>query len=491
MGKLATLQDQWVRMERDRPRLSLRPGSAWTMTDWIPQQDAELRARGGWSNASNDISATVATSSYVIGGLYANYVAGDKNMVWDEDGRLVTIASNGTVTDVGASRTVKQNPVIHRDKVIVCDDDGTTAPQKVTNSAGTLTIAALGGSPPAAIYSTVFHDRTILGNTAANNNRIWFSDPGDPEGWDTTNVFWDFTYPITGLAALRTSLLVFHDSYMSRLRGSTPPPGSDFIADDPLFNVGTTDCKSIVLVGDRIVFANPEGIFITDGSAEPASLTKLTGMQNYWREQMSAYDKSTWHIAAGFQQGFYTFSVMDGTTFKFAGMIDLDRLSWLGLTNVDARCMWTAEATADKLYFGRRGAARVGDLSTIFIPSSTVKNDGDGDAVLPVLEGSFSEGQKGMKAWTSLTVGAQVTDYASDNPTLSFAVTKTPEGTASYANLTGTFGENTKRTYKSFPLGFESEGIGYKITKANAGDVRLWSVEAKVHAKEPSRRTNA
>lgn len=486
MAKFAELQRQFVRMERDLPRNALRDGSAWNLVDYLPNHDGALRGRGGWTNASNDIAAVTATAAYVAWGGYINWAAGPLLIAGDEDGKLYKIASDGTVTDVGQTRTSAQNPVLHRDKLVICDDDGTTAPKKVTNSAGTLTIGDLGGSPPAAIYSTLFEDRTVLGRSAANNNRIWFSDPGDPEGWDTTNSWWDFTSPITGLASLRRSILVFHDEAISRLVGSTPPPGSDFDAADPLFHVGCSDARSIATTDDRVIFANPEGVFITDGSAKPASLTRLCGMQKYWRELMSAYSSSYTVVGAVFQN-YYFFGVMDGATFKDAGMIDLDRLSWLRLSNVDARSMWTGEGATDRLYFGRRGAARVGELTTVFQPSASVKNDGDGDAVAPVLETAYYEGKKGEKAFRQFLLEYELTDYASDNPALTVSYVKKVEGT-SYTALSGTATESTSSVTKRWPAGFSANGVAFKVAKANAGDVKLWSLETDVHAREQSRR---
>jgi hypothetical protein len=169
----------------------------------------------------------------------------------------------------------------------------------VTNAAGTLTVAALGGSPPQGQYAAVWGDYTLLANTTAQPQRLYFSDPGDPETWDTTNSFWDFTTPINGLATTRSFILAFHDGTMSRLRGTTPPPGSDFYNDDPIFNVGCTDARSIAVDGDRIVWANGEGIWVTDGSAKPANLAELCGRLSFWQETLVGYDKSSWTLAGG------------------------------------------------------------------------------------------------------------------------------------------------------------------------------------------------
>lgn len=478
------LQRSWDKgVKRDFARNALPPNTAWNAVDLIPNLGAPLRERGGWTNASNDIAAVTATASYVIGGLNAPFLAGTKLLAIDEDGRLYSIASNGTVTDIGAAVAVSQNPVFHRDKAIIPAAGGSTAPKYYDGS----TLGNLGGSPPNAVYATVSTDRTVLGRTSANPNRIWFSDPGDPAGWDTTNVYWDFNDPVTGMAALRSAILVFHDSTISRLRGTTPPPDTDMISDDPMFNVGCTDARSIVTFGDRVIFANPEGIFITDGSAEPASLTDLCGMTTYWQELLSGYTTASWTLTAGVLRGYYFICVMDGTTFKDAAMIDMRRESWWRLSNVDARAMWGAEGAADELYFGRRGAARVGKLSPIFMPSSTVKNDGDGDAVAAVFESPFYEGKQGEKGWRRLYVGMELTDYASDNPTVAVSYVKTPEET-SYTALTGSLAESTTRTTRKKDLGFAADGVAFKLTRANAGDFLLYSLEAEVQAREASRR---
>jgi hypothetical protein len=476
-------------VKRDFPRNQMPKGSLWGANDCIPNLGAPLRERGGWANASLDISAAVATSSYVIGGIYAPYEAGVKNILIDEDGRAISFTSAAT-TDVAACVTVSQNPVIHRDIVVVPASGGATSPKKITNSAGTLSVGSLGGSPPQAVYATVFKDRTCLGYTSAEPQRLYFSDPGDPEGWDTTNVFWDFSNPITGLASVRNSILVFHDGAFSRLYGSTPPPGGDFTANDPLFAVGCTDARSIAVSGDRVVFANPDGIFLTDGSAEPADITALCGMRTYWQSSMSGYTKSSWTIVAGFLRGDYIICVMDGSTFKFAARVDIANRAWWPLTNVDARCMWEAQAISDELYFGRRGAARVGSLSSIYMPSSTVKNDGDGDAVAAVVETPFYENkQPSALRFKKVYLRHELTDYASDDPTVSLSYIKTPEETA-YTSVTGAIGESTTRTTTKKSIDTKGDGIALKLTRANAGDFLLYGIEAELHDMEGSRRAS-
>jgi hypothetical protein len=476
------LQDSFDQgVKRDYSRDQLPKGSVWYASDLIPRLGAKLRQRGGWSNQSNDIAATTATASYVIGGIYAPFAAAAKNLAFDEDGRLYSIATNGTVTDIGAALVVPQNPVFHRDKAIITATGGATAPKYYDGT----TLGNLAGSPPSGTYSAVFNDRTLLARSSANKERLWFSDPGDPTGWDTTNTYWDFTYPITGLAPLRTAILVFHESHTSRLRGTTPPPGSDFIADDPLWNVGCSDARSIAFWRDQIIFADGGGIHISDGAGYD-DLTRLCGMKTYWQDTLSGYDSSSWTIAAGTLRDHYFFTVMNQSSFVAAAMIDLRRLAWWPLTNVDARAMWVAQSSTDELYFGRRGAARVGKLSTIFSPASGVKADGDGDAVGFTLETGYYRGKPGEKGARYIYVTDHLADYATDNPIVTISYIKTPEA-AAYTTIATTLGETAAEDFRRLPLGFAAQGVAFKFVKTLAGDYRLNGISADVNLREGNR----
>lgn len=489
MARTVLLQDVFEQgVKKDVPRDRMPAGSLWGATDMLPNLEAKLRQRGGYMNVSNDIAAVTATAAHVIGGVYAPFEGTPRLIAFDEDGRLYTVADNGVVVDKGASRVVAQNPVFHRDLIVITASGGGTPPQKFDGP--TNTIAALGGSPPSAIFATVFADRTVLGKTTVNPNRIWFSGAGNPESYDTTNSYLDFTYPLSGLASMRTAILVFHDDYVSRIRGYTPPSvaggAGDFAVDDPMWPVGCSDARSIAYWADQIVFANADGIHVTDGAGVD-DLTRRCGMKRYWRDTiMSGYTSATWTIVGGVLNDHYIVAVMDGATFKAAAAIDLRGQAWWPLTNIDARAMWSKQGSVDELYFGRRGAARVCSLASIFMPSATVKNDGDGDAVAGAWETPFYRGKPGEKGWRRAFLTHYLADYATDNPTVTAAYVKTPEKTT-YTNLTGTLAELTAEDRRTLALGFASDGVAFKFTKANAGDWRISSVEADVNMREQSR----
>jgi hypothetical protein len=339
----------------------------------------------------------------------------------------------------------------------------------------------LAGSPPQAKYASVHKDRTLLACTTAEPQRLWFSDAGDPEGWDTTNTYWDFNDPISGLEAIRTSILVFSQSNVSRLRGSTPPPGSDFVADDPFIRgIGCDDARSIASTGDVVIFASKGGIHITDG-VTVADLTKRCDMLSYWQEQMAAYT-SSWTIVGGIIRGQYFVNVMDGATPKFSALIDVNRYRWWPMTNIDARGVWQG-ASQDELYFGRRGAARVGKLSSIFMPASGTKADADGTSVTPLGESPFYLGQPELKRWKNLLPAHDITDYASDNPTLTYSYVTTPEET-SYTVLAEVPAETTAFSRPRLFLGKKAYGLAFKWSQTNAADSRFYGLSAEVEVME-------
>lgn len=481
-------------MFRDRPRDDLPKDCAWNIVDYLPNDKAQLFKRGGYAYASADISATVATTSYITAGIIAEYAASTKHVVVDEDGRVIEVTSASTTTDIGAGVTTLQNPVMHRATVIIPASGGATNPKSLTNT-GSYTLADLGGSPPQAKYATVFKDRTVLANTTAQPQRVYFSDAGDPAGWDTTNTYWDFPLPVTGVRGVGNVLLVFHTGYTSRLIGSVPPPQGDFRADDRKFNYGCTDARSIASYNDQVIFASPEGIYITDGlTAE--DMTKQAGMLSYWQETLASYSSSTYTIVGEVIKDDYWYAVMDGSSFVDAGMISLspyEARSWVRHSNIDARCMYASQGATDELYFGRRGAARVGKISTCYLPTSTVKNDGDGTAVAPVLETAYYKDKPGKKTWRRVYVNYDLRDSASDNPTLTVSYITSPEAT-SYTNVTDLAGasdpldETTELTRVRRYLNKTAHGMAFKITQSNASSATYgYELEAEVHGRERSR----
>lgn len=490
MAAPRTLQDSFARgMRRDIPRHKLPANVAWNLVDYIPDVlEAPLEKRGGYTYFSDDITGTVAAATYVIAGMVAPFGtgAGTKHLAVTEDNRLVTItASNGDVTDIGdivAGTTMKQNPVFHREKAIFPAGDGSTAPRYYDGT----TLGNLAGSPPAGIYATVHKDTTVLANTNANPNRAFFSDAGDPTTWDPTNNYWDFTYPVTGIASIKNAILGFAAEGTERLIGSSV---EDFTF-GPVFDEGTPDARSIAYWGDNLCFANPSGIFITDGSALD-DLTAAAGMHFYWSDLLESYT-SSYTLVGGVYRSYYIIAVMDGSSFVDAAMIDLARRTWLRLGNWKARAMWTGVAP-DELYFGLRSAARVAKTSAIFSPAAATKADADGTAVTPIYESPFFSEDGHTLSWRRFYMQADIRDAASDNPVLSVGYVTSPEST-SYTTLTDTFAETTALARRRLAFdgvggqGVSNDGMGFKVTQtAASATTRIHNIAAEVTGREKSR----
>lgn len=506
MARLSSLQSRYaLGMRQDEYRGALPDGASWNLVDFIPDLGGYLIAkRGGWSRASPDINATVAGASWIISLAYAPFAAGAKLVGFTANGHAVLITSSSSVTDLGAAGTPIQAPVFHNDKLIIPKNDGTSGPSYYDGT----TLGTLGGTPPPGRYATVFKDYTLLGPTAAKPTYTYFSPPSNPAGaWNTAasgGSWWSVSEPVTGYAALTNAVLIFMADRTARLRGSTPPPNGDMILDDPLFNIGCTDARSIVTYGGSAIFANPQGIYISNGSIQPEDLTATVGLKRYWQSLFRGYFASpagsTWRIAAGLYRNRYIVTVTNDATFVDCLMIDLEHRSACRLANVPAQCFARGIGVQEELYFGSRSEARVNALASIFTPSAALKNDANGSAVLPVYDSRFYKSVPGQKTWRSLVVGYDMRDAATDNPTLTASIWRESEldvsGTQMAQGLgfefTGTISKvlagTTKPTRAKVPLRFSSPGIAFRLAQTNASRVSmLYEMEADVHARETSR----
>lgn len=515
MAKPSPLQNTWHQgMKRDYSRSNMPSATLWNAVDVIANYGAPLRSRAGWTNHSQDIaSVTAASATHIRAGIFATFATSggaevQRNLAIDEDGHLFDVTTASAATDIGSALTVLQNPVFHGGTavsavsaiytglVIIPDGTGAAGPMKYDGT----TLSSLNGTPPAARYATVFKDYTALGNgTVAGTyypNRTWFSPEGDPDcfgtsgvtAWDTTDSWLDLSLAVKGYGATRNALLVFHDTQVSRIRGSIPPPDTDFVVDDGQFKVGLFDPMSIVEHRDQLYWAAPEGVFRSD-AAVLDDMTKRGGMLRYWLD-LTRDATSTWTFAGGVHRENYILAVMDGTTFKDAFAIDLQTLAWTRLSNFDVRAFWNGSfGTGDELYFGRRGAARVCRTSTIYqVGDTTYSFDGDGDPILPVIETPFySIGNPGAKRIRRAFVTYEVDDYPGADASATLSYILTPEST-SYTDITTTLAENTKAERVARDIRKQGLGVGFKLTRTGAGDLFLYSLEAEANSYEPSRR---
>lgn len=484
MGKVEPFQLTWSGgMRRDDPRDNMPEGTSYNLVDWIPDElGSPLAKRGGWSYESNDISATKGTASYVINGIYAPFAAASKNLCHDEDGELYSIAANGTVTDIGAS-LVTRSQTFHRDQVIICSSTGAAAPKYYNGS----TLGNLGGSPPSAFYTDVYKDRTVLARTTAQPPRVYFSGAGDPTSWDTTYGYVDADFPVTGVASLRNALIVFSSQQVERIIGSTPPPGTD-MSRQTLFRPGCADNRSIFVADDTCFFANPTGLYQTDGAAI-VDVTERGGMKRYWVEQMASYTTS-WSIACGRFRNWLLVSIMNGSSLVDAFMVHIYNRTWLRVSNLKATSFWSSVDLNPETYFGLRGGPRVCEVSSMWAPAAGVKNDADGTAVTPILETPWVPKGASKALIRDVYLNYDLRDAATDNPTIACSYILSPELTsyAAIADFSGsayTLAETTEMTRVRRNVRHKAYGIAFKLAQSNASaTTRLYRVETDEHKRE-------
>ena len=115
---------------------------------------------------------------------------------------------------------------------------------------------------------------------------------------------------------------------------------------------------------------------------------------------------------------------------------------------------------------GQWNAGRVAKLSTLWSPSSAVKQDGDGTNPAPVIETGDFRGydhwhrrwisSMGKQKWRFTYLNYDLRDSASDHPTIQLSYSTTPTG--SYTNAGATLAATTDYTRKRRSLNATTGG---------------------------------
>lgn len=481
------VQADWSRgMVSDAVAEALPAGAVIDAADFLLHRPGVMQKRGGTDYAGP--AMTAATYANTVA--YVLYASGAQVLAVGDNGHLYTVAGSTTdVATLGSAFVSLHRPVIVPSSGAILTvfpaNDGTTAPKKWDGAAA----ANLGGSPPTALTGAVYKQRLVLANSSANPNRIWFSPvPSVESTWDTSNSYIDAEQAVTGLAALNNTLLVFHRGSTERIVGATPPPNSDM--DRALmWQVGCTDQRSILVQDGACIFANPRGVYLTNGST-PVSLTRQGGMDHYWWELMRGYDSATWSIACGGMRGFLFVTVMNGSTFKATLMCQLATRAWWRLTNIKAIAFASTQEGTDTLYYADRSTNRVVSCGNIFRPSGGVRNDADGTAVTPTVTlAPFGAQGPGVKHFGHGRVDYSMSG-ASSNPALtvtySAEIVKLDGLLSGNSNPTegGTMLETSGHsTRKRFLIGSSGQCLVVKIAQTIASDdTEIYAVEVEQRA---------
>ena len=480
MASTVVLQEVFDRMVRDLPRDQMPKGACWNLLDAIPGLGGPAGTRGGTTYASQNIASVSASASYISAFAVAAFSAGSAKVAIDEDGRVYRVYSASSTSALSVAQAPKQKLIFHREKLIIPSDNGTST---VKYYDGATTVTALTASAPTAMYGTVYADRTVLAGTASQRQRTYFSGPGDPTSWDTTDGWVDMSYPLTGVAALQNALLLFSDRRIERIRGKTPPPGSDMVK-DTLYEVGCTDARSIAVFNDVCVFANGSGLYMTDG-ASVKDLTVEGGMKKYWQAQMASYDSSTWTISGDVYKDEYVVCIMNASTLVDAFAVNIGSRAFRRVSNIKFVSCFRDTAGQEELYLGRRDAARVENWSPTYTQASANKADANGTAVVATVETPWFNSGKQKVIWADAYVTYNVPDYASDNPTFTLSYVTDPTST-SYTAVTDsggtgyTLAETTAIARVKRRLRKRSIGLGFKLVQSASGAALLYRLEAHI-----------
>lgn len=477
----------------DRARDRLPDGSVWQMADWVPLlMQAGARIRGAWKYQS------AVLPSPPDGMLYAPYIFGPRLLV--ANGSALTDVPLGTPGGGALAATIpptRQNPIFHRNRVIVPAADGTSAARVIDYNGISFTAAdaVTGGvsNPAIGRYATVFKDRTVLGNQAAQPSRVIFSTPGHPELAFDQDSYYDTSYPITGLAVQRAQVLCFHDSSVERLRGTTPADSSlpdadapgDLILDVLWDRAGCYDARSIAYWQDNVLFADARGIQLTDGSLV-RNVTAQGGVINLWHEIFNRAGPPL-SLAGGVYRDYYLCTIRHTGYEPFTFVVEIPTRRMFTLKNIDATCFAFSVATIEKLFGTNQATQQVTDLSPVFDPDATVfQIDGNGLPVLPTLSTGWHMLTKkpGFKRVIEAHISYEA-DRDDDSEVLQAYYANTP---IADDKPLGQLRPSKGYVRRPMPVRRRMEGMGMRIDQLlPTKDTRLFDISVRVYAEEPTR----
>ena len=379
--------------------------------------------------------------------------------------------------------------------MIIPANNGTTAPKYYDGT----TFDNLAGSPPAGQYVGTWKDRLVLGGSSANPNRSWFSALDDATTWDTTNGWVNTIGEVRGYAALPNALLIFGPDATVRVRGSIPPPGSDFIIDDPIFNLGCEWPNSIAVLGTSALFANQQGVWITNGTSMPQDLTAICGVKTTWQRAVASRGavgppSAVAYVTGGFVGNYYLVTVRyaDGTSLGF--LFNLTERTCVEISNVAAYSVAMTPQKGDELYLGMKigSTPRVIYVSPIFISDAASLEDASGVDILPRLyTRNYGDNRFGAKRWKNVYLDYYLADNASNNPTLSVYYEDDERSGDGIGTLAATLTETTSAApavRRKIPIHKSARGMSFQIEQAGlSADTNIIALLADVHAREASR----
>lgn len=486
------IQADWSRgMVQDTARVAIPPGAVYNSRDFLLHQPGVATKRGGWLYAAPAMSG----SSKAIAAVYADFPTGAQLLsigvgVGAADNHLY-LNTSGATTDKG--QILNQPGTIDKPKLrvggtpllIITASDGVTGPSKYD---GTAAPSALGGTPPAGKFSAIYKSRLALAGSTANPQRIFFSPTPDiAAAWDTANSYLDASNAVTGLAALNNTLLVFSNSHMERIIGSTPPPNTDMDL-APVATVGCTDARSITVSDGNCYFASPTGVYVTNGAA-PVSLTKQGGIESLWQSFFTSfglnYDTTSWSITSEVVGSFLYVSVVK---FSFGTIVNLmchlPTRAWWEIDNMGPVMYAAAAGVKPELYIADYFDNRIIALSSFFDPTAANKADGDGTPVQPLIEFAPSGQGPGVKSFGFGHLNFDMRDAAADNPIMAIRVKAGTEADTTIIPAESPLAETSTLARPRFSICRDAQVVTVQLAQTGASSkTELYSLEVETRSK--------
>lgn len=402
-------------IRRNRSKDSIGANSAWDLVDYIPDlKGAPLTKRGRWERKG----VFSGSPSWINAGIFAHFNGGKYILVADAAGEVWRTTAGGSTWSVdGTTRDVgflRQNPIMYFDDVFWPSPDGS---QTMSHSNEVATTEYVQTSTFKPVYLIPWKNRLI----GAVGERIVPGPPGDPgQPWDDDAVY-VMDQRITGLATVATITMIFYEGHTDRLRGTTPA-GYDVVEGDFDFSllwpeVGCMDAFSICKYNDAVIWADRNGVYLTDG-AIPIDLTERGGIRDYWREVMEPLtgdiDNDNIRVACGMLAG----DVLKVTITNHATQTHIKTF----VCNVPARVWWTDSNHPFACYFPSAASPtggnkelfagtyvptrEVAELSHTFEPGQLA--DENGVDILPVVEYPYARFAAGTNVIVDAYLGYQL-----------------------------------------------------------------------------------
>jgi hypothetical protein len=494
------VESDWsLGMVRDMNRNVIPTGGSYTLMDFFVERPGSLYKRGGTTFLCSSIPGmddVIGMAACEFRGdprvlAFASHSGGAATEVWD--------VTSGTATggvDVNAAQPVENLTYWGSgatDRLILTSAQPSAGPyygpQKVYLSGGTVTVGLLGGSPPAAKYSCVHAGRLVLGNTFADPDMIFFSPPSSPthsdveDPWDTTNSWIRTGAPITGLASIQGILLVFSRGRCQRILGSIPPGHVDAAGNantdmdlQPLGNVGCIDARSICFANNLCYFANEKGIYYTNGAGFNSLTEKAngTGISSYWQDTMKGFSPGLGAVVSMgvYQNQYLLVSMIHNSGQKAQFVCHLPTEAWMQTSTPTSATMYAPSfAPSHELYIGSSADTGVRKLSTMWTPNSSVKNDAEGTAVLPLWESRVISTSVGLKRYGFGHLTYDIRDVFADNPSLEVQIATGLNVDSGFVDVReSSLQKTTEVTRKRFSVYKDTPGLTYRINQLNPSE---------------------